>query len=271
MFKNIIFLICAFLFFIWFFRYIEWHSIFFPIRDFSYTPHNLNLEYEDIFFKTKDGLKINAWFIPADSVAADAATGYTILFSHGNGGNISHRVSKIEMLNKLGLNIFIYDYRGYGKSEGRPSEAGIYLDAQAAYDYLTKEKKVNPDNIIAYGESLGSAVSVDLAVKVKLKALILEGAFSQAKDIAVQIYPFLPSFLVYSKFDSMMKIKNITVPKLFIHSSNDEIVPIRLSRKLYEAAPEPKLFTTLEGGHNTSFIDSQAQYKDSISSFVGKL
>lgn len=266
MLKNIIFLIFVCLLLILFFRYFEWHSIFFPTKDFSYTPKTLNLEFEDIFLVTKDGLKINAWYVPAKT-----GRGYTLLFSHGNGGNISHRISKIAILNKLGLDVFIYDYRGYGKSEGRASEAGIYLDAQSAYDYLTKEKGIAPDKIIAYGESLGAAVSVDLASKEKLKALILEGAFSRAKDIAGEVYPFLPSFLVYSKFDSMTKIRDITLPKLFIHSSNDEIVPMHLSRKLYDKALEPKFFTTLEGGHNTSFIDSQSKFTDGISSFMDKL
>lgn len=266
MLKNIIFLIFVFLFLVLFFRYFEWRSIFLPTKDFSYNPKTFNLEYEDIFLATHEGLKINAWYVPAQ-----AGRGYILLFSHGNGGNISHRISKIIMLNKLGLDVFIYDYRGYGKSEGRASEAGIYLDAKAAYDYLTKEKGIAPDKIIAYGESLGAAVSVDLASKEKLKALILEGAFSRAKDMAGEIYPFLPSFLIYSKFDSMAKIGDITIPKLFIHSSNDEIVPIQLSRKLYAKAPEPKFFTTLEGGHNTSFIDSQSKFTDGISSFIDKL
>ncbi|MBL7131383.1 MAG: alpha/beta hydrolase [Candidatus Omnitrophica bacterium] len=263
MLKNIIFVICFFVLMAIWFRYFEWRSIFFPAKDLSYTPDTFDLEYEDIFLTTKDGLKIYAWFISANSNMR-----YTLLFSHGNGGNISHRISKIVMLNKLGLNIFIYDYRGYGKSEGRPSEAGIYLDAQAAYNYLTKEKGISPDNIIAYGESLGSTVSIDLASKVKLKALILEGAFSRGKDMAGEIYPFLPSCFIHTKFDSLSKIKNMTIPKLFIHSSNDEIVPIQLSRKLFDAAPDPKTFTTLGGGHNTSFIDSQNKYIEGISSFI---
>jgi fermentation-respiration switch protein FrsA (DUF1100 family) len=250
---------------IWF-RYFERRSLFFPTKDFSYTPKEVGLQYENVFIKTKDGLKIKAWFIPANPVAH-----HTIFFSHGNGGNISHRISKIVILNKLGLNVFIYDYRGYGKSEGKPTEAGIYLDGNAVYDYLTKKKGIPEDSIIAYGESLGAAVAVGLASKAKLEALILEGAFSSAKDMAGELFPFIPSFLFHSKLDSLTKIKNVIIPKLFIHSSNDEIVPIQLSRKLYNMAPHPKFFTTLGGGHNTCFMDSQKEYIESISSFVSKL
>lgn len=265
MLKNIIFLsIILALGFVWF-RYFEWKSIFFPTREFSYTPDNSGLEYEDVFMKTQDDQKINAWFILARN------SSFTLLFCHGNGGNISHRVGKIEILNKLGLNIFIFDYRGYGKSEGRPSEQGIYLDAQAAYGYLTKEKNVSPEGIIVYGESLGAAVAVDLASKVELKAMILEGAFSCAKDISREIYPFLPTFILKSKFDSLSKIKKITSPKLFIHSVNDEIVPIHLSHKLFNAAPEPKTFRTIGGGHNTCHMDSQKEYTESIGTFIDSL
>lgn len=267
MLKNIIFIISVIAFLAIWFRYIELRSIFFPSRDFSFTPNDIGLKFQDIFFKTQDGLNINAWFIPSNTPTSS----YTLLFSHGNGGNISHRISKIEMLNKLDLNIFIYDYRGYGKSQGRPSEAGIYLDTEAAYSYLVQEKNIKPDTIIAYGESLGSTASIDLASKVKLKALILEGAFSNAKDMAKEVYPFLPGFFIKTKFDSLNKIKNITAPKLFIHSSSDEIVPIELGKKLFDAAKEPKFFKTIGGGHNTSFIDSENEFKNSISSFINRI
>jgi len=268
MFKNIIFVICIFILVSVWFRYFEWRSIFFPMKDFSYTPKEFGLEYEDVFLRTKDGLEINAWFIPAKGSPSQK---YTLLFSHGNGGNISHRISKIVILNQLDLNIFIYDYRGYGKSEGRPSEKGFYLDTQAAYDYLIKDKGINADSIIVYGESLGGAVAVDLASRERLKALILEGVFSRTKDMAREIYPFLPSIFIHNKFDSLGKIKNIKIPKLFIHSSIDEIVPIHLSRRLYDAALQPKSFTTVEGGHNTICMDSPLKFKESIALFIDEL
>lgn len=268
MLKGIIFLIGVFVLFMLWFRYFERRSIFFPTKDFSYTPSEFGLRYEDVFFAAGDGARINAWFIHSNK---DAPQRLTVLFCHGNGGNISHRISKIEILSQLGLDVFIFDYRGFGRSKGIPSEKGVYLDAEAACDYLTKDKKISADDIIAYGESLGVAAAVDLASKKKLKALILEGAFSSAQDMAREIYPFLPGFLIHSKFNSIAKIKNVAIPKLFIHSSNDEIVPIHLGQKLYNVALEPKSFAVLGGGHNTCFMDSQEKYRDSISSFIGKI
>lgn len=263
--KNIILIIIFVVLFMLWFRYFEWRSTFFPTKEFSVSPKTFNLEYEDVFFNTDDGIQINAWFVPAKGAK------FTILFSHGNGGNISHRISKIIIFNELGLNVFIFDYRGYGKSQGRASEPGIYLDTRAAYDYLIKEKGMRADNLIGFGESLGGAAIVDLAKGVQLRALILESLFSRAQDMAKEIYPFLPTFLIHSRFDSLSKIKGIRIPKLFIHSATDEIVPIELARKLYNQAPEPKQFIQIEGSHNLGFIDSQKQLKISISEFVSKL
>ncbi len=265
MLKNIVFYIIILALGLVWIRYFEWKSIFYPTKDFPYTPEAIGLEYEDVFVNTEDGKAINAWFIPS------RVSRYTLLFCHGNGGNISHRIEKIDIFNKLGLDIFLYDYRGYGKSSGLPSEKGLYLDTQAAYDYLVKQRKIPAENIIAYGESLGGVVAADLASRVKLKALILEGAFTHAKDMSREIYPFLPTFLLRSKLDSLSKISRISIPKLFIHSTNDEIVPIHLSRKLFDAAPEPKTFITLSGGHNTYHMDSKKEYIESIATFVDYL
>ena len=265
MLKNICVLIIALVLGVSWFRYFEWRSLFFPTREFSYSPGTFGMEYEDIFFKTQDGLTLNAWFIPAK------AARYTVLFCHGNGGNLSHRVGKIETLHKLGLSVFIFDYRGYGKSEGRPSEKGIYLDARAAYDYLTKQKGISAYSLIPYGESLGGAAAVDLACRVELKALVLESVFSNAKDMSREIFPFLPVFILGSKLDNLSKIRNVTIPKLFIHSSNDEIVPFSLSQKLFRSAPEPKTFVTIGGAHNTCHIDSRRQYTEGIAAFIDAL
>ncbi|MFC1645912.1 alpha/beta hydrolase [Candidatus Omnitrophota bacterium] len=266
MFKNTIFLIIVLALGLAWFRHFEWKSIFFPTREFAYTPDAFGLAYEDVFIETEDNLKINAWFIPSASNGR-----YTVLLSHGNGGNISNRVEKIAILHKLGLSVFIYDYRGYGKSNGIPSERGIYLDTLAAYNYLIRERGIPADSIIVYGESLGAVVAVDLTSKQKAKALILEGAFTNAKDMSREIYPFLPTFLLQSKLDSLSKIKGISIPKLFIHSQNDEIVPIHLSRKLFDAALEPKSFITVDGGHNTCYLDSKVEFAESIASFVDTL
>ncbi|MCK5138754.1 MAG: alpha/beta hydrolase, partial [Thermodesulfovibrionia bacterium] len=137
------------------FRYLEKKTLYFPLRKIEATPKDIRLDYEDLSIMTKDGIQLAGWFIPAKRPRA------TLLFCHGNGGNISHRMEKIKLLNALNVDILIFDYRGYGMSKGRPSEHGLYLDAEAAYAYLITSKEVLPEKIIVFGESLGSAVAVD--------------------------------------------------------------------------------------------------------------
>lgn len=246
-------------------RYIETRGIFYPKKEIEVYPSALNLPYEDVYIKTEDGVRINGWFIPR------ANAKYTLLFFHGNAGNIEHRLDKLVMLREAGVNIFIIDYRGFGKSEGRLTEEGFYLDANAAYNYLVNSRGIRPEQIILYGESLGTAVVIDLASKVKVAAIIAEGAFSGGRDMAKKIYPFLPAFLFSNKFNSLKKIKKVQAPKLFIHSINDEIVPFALVNKLYKAASGPKELIELIGAHNTAFLDSKEKYVSSISLFIEKL
>lgn len=246
-------------------KYIENTSVFFPVKAIELYPSVVNLPFEDVYIKTDDGLRINGWFIPRRNAK------YTLLFCHGNAGNVGDRVEKLGMLWEIGVNIFIIDYRGYGKSEGRPSEKGFYLDASAAYNYLVNSRHIQPDEIILYGESLGTTVVIDLASKVKVKAIIVEGAFSSGRDIAGKIYPFLPTFLFSNRFNSLEKIKKVEAAKLFIHSRNDEIVPFALANKLYNAARGPKDFSEIAGGHNSAFSDSKEKYLSSLGSFIKKL
>lgn len=246
-------------------RYIETWGIFFPKKEIEVYPSVLNLPFEDIYIKTEDGVRINGWFIPYSNAR------WTLLFFHGNAGNIEHRLDKILMLREAGVNIFIIDYRGFGKSEGRLTEEGFYLDANAAYNYLVNIRRIRPEEIILYGESLGAAVVIDLAAKVKVSSLIVEGAFSGGRDMAVKIYPFLPAFLFSNKFNSLKKIKKVKAPKLFIHSINDEIVPFALANKLYQAASGPKELIELIGSHNTAFLDAKEKYVSSIRLFIEKL
>ncbi|MFH0732977.1 MAG: alpha/beta hydrolase [Candidatus Omnitrophota bacterium] len=265
MFKILIYIIIIVVILTTYIRYIEGRSIFFPMKRMEFTPDFANLPYEDVYITTQDNVKINGWFIPGDNAK------YTLLFCHGNAGNISHRLEKIIILRDIGVNIFIIDYRGYGNSEGSPSEKGLYIDARAAYDYLVNTRKNAPENIIIYGESLGGAVAVDLASKVKAGALIAEGTFSSARDMAKKMYPFLPALVFSSRLDSVSKIKKVGAPKLFIHSKNDEIVPFILAIKLYNAAGEPKDMIELFGGHNTYHIDSKNKYISSIAKFLSRL
>ena len=246
-------------------RYIENKFTFFPEKRIEFYPSVFDLDFEDVYVKTEDGIRINGWFIPQSNAK------YTLLFFHGNGGNIGTRLKKLLMLRNATINIFIVDYRGFGKSEGKSSEKGLYLDAKAAYNYLVDSRGIQPEQIILYGESLGAAVAIDLACNAKVKAIILEGAFSRGRDIAGKICPILPKPFFSNSYDSLKKIKKVQVAKLFIHSRNDEIVPFALANKLYNTSPEPKELVEINGGHNTAFLDSQEKYISSIGLFIEKL
>lgn len=242
-------------------RYIESRSVFYPTKEIGYFPKELGLDFEEVFFKTEDSLELNGWYVPAKDAR------YTILFCHGNAGNISHRVEKLRFFNEFGANVFIFDYRGYGLSKGRPSESGAYLDVKSAYDYLLS-RKISPEQIIGYGESLGTAVIIDLAEKYKLRALIIDSAMNSAKDMVKTVYPFLPYWIFQSRFDSENKIKAIHIAKLIIHSINDEIVPFKLGKKLYDNAPPPKEFLQIHGGHNSCFFESESILREKIADFL---
>ncbi|MCQ9208560.1 MAG: alpha/beta hydrolase [Omnitrophica bacterium] len=262
MLKVIVYIIVLVLVIFGYVRFMENRIIFYPMKGLEFTPKLIALPFENIYINTRDNVRIHGWFIPAENQRG------TFLFFHGNAGNIGHRLEKILVLHKMQLNIFIIDYRGYGLSQGRPSEKGMYLDAKAAYDYLVNKRGLGAEKIMLYGESLGTAAAVDLASKEQVGGLIIESGFSRGKDMAKKIYPYLPEFFFTNNFDSISKIKKVKAPKLIIHSKNDEIVPFRLARKLYEAAGAPKEFTELIGAHNTVFLDSREKYLTSIASFI---
>lgn len=246
-------------------RYIEKHSIYFPMKEFFTSPETVGLPYEEIYFETSDNKLLNSWFIPNDKAK------FTLIFCHGNAGNISHRIEKILLLHKLGLNVFIFDYRGYGKSQGSPCESGLYKDAIAAYNYLTKERGISENDIILYGESIGGAVAIDLAHKVKVRALITEETFTSIRDMVKIAYPFLPYFIFSSRFNCISKIREVECSKLVIHSIDDEIVPFYLGERLFNAAKPPKKILRIKGSHNTAFLDSKKQFTEGIESFLDDL
>jgi len=243
-------------------KHMESKGIYYPVKEVTLYPSAADLDFEEIYLNTIDNVKINGWFIPC------ASAKYTLLFCHGNAGNIQDRLDKLQLLHQIGLDLFIIDYRGFGKSQAQPSEKGFYLDALAAYDYLVNSRHIAPAQIILYGESLGTAVAIDLASQRKVGALILEGAFSCGRDMAKRMYPFLPKFLFSNIFDSLTKIKKIDAPKLFLHSRSDTTVPFALADKLYRAAQEPKEFIELSGGHNDAFLVSPEKFISSISAFI---
>lgn len=262
--RAALFFILGIVFVVFYIKYIETYAIYIPVKGIEYTPEVSSLTFEDVYINTDDDVKINGWFIPADDAT------YTVLFCHGNGGNIGHRLEKLQFLHSINLATFIIDYRGYGMSQGRPSEKGLYLDAKAAYNYLVKDRNINPERIVLYGESLGTAVVVEVASHEKVAGIILEGSFSRGRDMAKIAYPFLPAFFFADSFNSLSRINKIDVPKLFIHSRDDEVVPLSLAEKLYNAAEQPKEFVMLRGGHNNAFFDCQDEYISSIKSFTDK-
>lgn len=263
MMKYLISLIVIFIAFIIYIRLTEMNSVFHPTKIIRYTPKDVGLTYEDIYLPIHDKLKLNGWLIKADSRT-------TLLYFHGNGANIGERINKLKMFHSLGLNVFIIDYRGYGKSEGIPTEIGVYKDAQIAYDYLMTRTDIDNNKIVIYGESLGGAIAVDLASKKKASALIVDSSFTNAVDMAKLLYPIIPSFLVGMKFDSFSKIAAVTSPKLFIHSPEDDVVPFKIGEKLFDAAQTPKEFWKVHGTHNDAFNDNPEQFRTGIENFLKK-
>ncbi len=255
-------------------RFIEKRLIFCPDRsNDSTTPDIYGLEYDDVTFRTEDGLNLNGWFVPGKKSSPDVDL-HTLLWFHGNAGNINRRLDNIKMIyDRVPVNVFIIDYRQYGRSEGKISEKGTYIDARAALAYLHSRKEINQEKIIFFGRSLGSAVAVELALKEKCRALILETPFTSIKEMGKKLYPFLPvSLLLRTKYDSLAKIRNIKVPILIMHGDNDKLVPFEHGRELYEAANEPKEFYTIPGaGHNDTHIEGGEDYFDVIRKFVNKL
>ncbi len=255
-------------------KFIEKGLIFHPDKgNDSITPDAYGIEYDDVTFRTEDGLNLHGWFVPGKKSSPDEDL-HTLLWFHGNAGNINHRLGNLKMLHeRVPVNVFIIDYRQYGRSEGKISEKGTYIDARAALAHLHSQKEINQEKIIFFGRSLGSAVAVELALKEKCRALILETPFTSILEMGKKLYPFLPvSLLLKTKYDSLSKIRNIKVPILIMHGDKDDLVPFEHGKRLYDMANEPKEFYTIPGaGHNDTHIVGGDEYFDVIRNFVKKL
>jgi fermentation-respiration switch protein FrsA (DUF1100 family) len=228
---------------------------------------------EDAYFKTGDGVTLHGWFCsPQENLAGvmrPVASEMVLLWFHGNAGNLSHRLDMIQKLVRLPVTVFIVDYRGYGRSEGTPSELGLYADGRAAWEYLVNGRGIPPDRIVIFGKSLGGVVAIDLATRVEAGGLIVQSSFTSAADMASRVMPLLPQFLIRTKFDSIGKIGRVGCPKLFIHSRADEVVPYELGRRLYLAASEPKRFYDVDGApHNETYIIGGEAYLAAINGFI---
>ena len=237
--------------------------LYFPTSRLDATPADLGLEYADVWFDAPDGTRVHAWYVPIRNARA------TVIWCHGNAGNISHRLGIVHGLHQLGLAVFIFDYRGYGQSGGSPGEATSYEDAELAWTYVTEKLGLPETKIIVWGRSLGGAVAVNLASRHHPKALIVESTFTSVPDLGQRLYPWLPVRLL-SRFDydSEVLVPGIKSTKLFVHSNNDEIIPYALGRKLFDAAAEPKRFVTIRGGHNSDYLAPASGYLEPLRFFL---
>jgi hypothetical protein len=234
-----------------------------PSRALVSTPADAGLAYETVRLRTADGINLHGWYIPV------ATPRGTLLFFHGNAGNISHRLDSLRIFHGLGLNVLIFDYRGYGQSEGNPDEAGTHLDARSAWRHLTLERGVATDRIVLFGRSLGAAVAARLATEVRPGGLILESAFTSVPDLAADLYWWLPARrLAKLQYATREHLARVTCPVLVVHSPEDEIIPYRHGRALFAAARPPKDFLELRGDHNAGFLLSGTDYVAGLDAFL---
>ncbi|TXI19151.1 MAG: alpha/beta hydrolase [Nitrosomonas sp.] len=237
--------------------------VYFPLQSISQTPAGFGLDYTSVSIATSDGETLHGWWVPV----ADAKG--TVLFFHGNAGNISHRLDYLPMFKRLGYNTLLLDYRGYGQSSGIPTESGTYLDAQAAWQYVTEVQGITPEQIVLYGESLGGAVAAWLATHEKPSLLVLASTFTSVYDLAEELYPFLPvRWITRFQYNTLEALRSVACPVFIAHSPQDEIIPFDHGQRLYQAASEPKQFLMLEGGHNSGFIFMRPEWINTLGEFM---
>jgi uncharacterized protein len=259
--------LCLFVF-LWQSRYV-----YYPDRKIDYTPESIGLWFENVSIQTQDGETITGWFVPGNG--SDGRTEKetkkirTILVCNGNGGDIGDRVDSVKTFHDMGFNVLMFDYRGYGASTGKPTEQGTYLDVLSAWNYLKGDKKISPQDIIIFGQSLGGAVAIWLAEQVNPGILIIESTFTSAADMGAKMFPYLPIRLFCRfKYDSLLRIGKIHCPVLIAHSRDDDVVPFRHGQRLFKAANEPKRFVEMRGTHNSCGIDFDAVYRRIAVEFV---
>jgi len=237
--------------------------VYLPVRTLAATPAAVQLRYESVRIKTEDAEILHGWFVPAVSARG------TLLFLHGNAGNIAHRLESIQIFNRLGLDVLILDYRGYGESTGTPTEEGTYRDAMAVWRYLTQERGVDSARIVIFGRSIGGSIAAWLATQVEPAAVILESSFTSAMDVANEYYFWLPTrWIVRFRYDTRAYVANIRRPVLIAHSRADEIIGFHHARRIYAAANAPKEMLVMRGGHNDGFYVTGSDYVDGIARFI---
>ena len=247
-------------------RWFETAMIYIPSRQFYAHPGSYGLLWEKVALTASDGVKLQAWFIPAGHEDAPVMLGL-----HGNGGNLSDRVEKIKLFHSAGAAQLWVDWRGYGESAGSPSEAGLYRDAQAAWNWLTVAKSIPASRIVLYGESLGCGPAVEMALRQKAAGLIVDSGFTSVPDMARLILPWFPRRLIKTRFDNLAKLPRVKIPTLFLHSPEDDIVPYAMARRNFESAGGRKKFVDLRGNHNEGFLDMGPAYPAAVRDFLSSL
>jgi hypothetical protein len=250
-------------------RLLSWlrkKFIFFPTHTIELYPGQFGLDYEDIHFPSNHRLKLHGWFLPG------GPPNRTLIYFHGNAGNVGDRLDQLKLLHGIGMNIFIFDYRGYGISEGELSFDGVTDDSVAAYHYVLSRDDVDPNHIILYGESLGAAMAVHVALQEKHTGLILESPFTSIIDMRSYAYPFLPQGLAPDIYRSIDLIRHIHEPLLILHGDADTVVPFAMGKSLYEEAPPPKRFVPFAGaGHAELHVVATEKYLQAIETFLSEI
>ncbi len=237
--------------------------VYFPMKAMAATPAAIGLRYEDVRLDTGNGTTVHGWYLPGREDAR------TLLFLHGNAGNISHRLDSLRIFNELGLSVLIIDYSGFGASGGKPGEQQTYEDAALAWRYLTGSRGIAPERIVVFGRSLGGGVAAWLAARESPGALILESTFTSVPELAKKYYPIFPvRWLARIRYDNASRLREVRCPVLIVHSRDDELVPIDHGRALFELAAEPKSFLEIRGSHNTGFMMSGQSYRRGLARFL---
>lgn len=240
--------------------------VYFPMKTVAVTPATIGLGYEDVMLETAAGTMVHGWYLPGREDA------HTLLFLHGNAGNISHRLESLQLFNELGLNVLIIDYSGFGRSDGKPGESQTYEDARLAWHHLTRSRGVAPERIVIFGRSLGGGVATWLASEESPGGLILESSFTSVPDLARKYYPIFPvHWLARIRYDNASRLPTVQCPVLIAHSLDDEIVPIDHGRALFALAREPKSFLEMRGSHNVGFLVSGHSYRAGLARFIAGL
>ena len=246
----------------------EKRLIYYPAAEVEVTPKALGLPFEEVAIDVEPGVRIHGWFIKAAKEPSVA----TVLFSHGNAGNIADRLDRVLRWREVGADFLLYDYRGYGRSTGSPDEEGTYRDGRAAYDYLVNARQVDPARLILMGESLGCAISIQLAIERKAAGLAIEAPFASIARMANAIYPFLPlGSFIRTRYENLKKIPQLKMPLLVVQGTRDEVIPVAQGKMVFEAAPQPKEYLAIEGaGHNDVYVIGGARYRSTLADFIAR-